>query len=119
MLTDVEPTLPAPSVHEPETFTSEPSGPPYAPDVHELIPEGPPSPLNETATGLVYQPSTSGPRAKDASTDGGVESFITLTLLPMNPPAASVIVHVNVVPEVSSVIVVEPQPVAPETPPAS
>jgi hypothetical protein len=106
-------------VHDPEIFTSAPSGPPYVPEVQDAIPDGPPSPENDTETGLVYQPSTSGPRANDAVTDGGLESFFTLTLLPMKPPAASVIVHVSVVPAVSSVIVVDPQPVAPETPPAS
>jgi hypothetical protein len=47
--------------------------------VQELIPDGPPSPENETATGLVYQPFVSGPRANEALTEGGVESFRTVT----------------------------------------
>lgn len=80
----VEPVLPAPSVHEPVTFTSLPSGPLYVPDVQELIPDGPPSPENETPIGLVYQPFESGARAKEAVTPGGLESFWTVTLLPSN-----------------------------------
>ena len=52
------------------------------PDVHELIPEGPPSPEKETPTGLVYQPFASGSRARDAEAEGGPESFATVTLLP-------------------------------------
>ena len=66
----------------PESWTAPPSGPPYVPDVHELIPEGPPSPENETPTGLVYQPFASGSRASEALTDGGPESLRTVTLLP-------------------------------------
>jgi hypothetical protein len=76
--------LPAPSVHVPVTLTSLPSGPLYVPDVHELIPDGPPSPEKDTSTGLVYQPFASGSRAKDAVTPGGLESFWTVTLLPKN-----------------------------------
>jgi len=56
------------------------------PELQELIPEGPPSPENETATGLVYQPFASGDREKDGVTDGGLESFATLTLLNVPPP---------------------------------
>jgi hypothetical protein len=84
--TVVEPVLPAPSVQEPVTFASLPSGPPYVPEVQELIPEGPPSPENETATGLVYQPFVSGPLANEALTDGGLESLRTETLLKLPPP---------------------------------
>ena len=56
----MEPTLPAPSVHDPVTFASPLSGPLYVPEVQELIPDGPPSPENDTSTGLVYQPFESG-----------------------------------------------------------
>ena len=74
--------MPAPSVHDPVTFASPLSGPLYVPEVQELIPDGPPSPENDTSTGLVYQPFESGERAKDGSTDGGLESFATVTVLP-------------------------------------
>jgi hypothetical protein len=64
------------------TFASALSGPPYVPEVQELIPDGPPSPVNVTATGLVYQPFASGPRANEALTEGGLESLRTVTLFP-------------------------------------
>jgi hypothetical protein len=82
IVTDPEPVLPAPSVQVPVTLASLASGSLYVPEVQELIPDGPPSPENETATGLVYQPFASGPRANDASTDGGLESLRTVTLFP-------------------------------------
>ena len=87
------------------------SGPLYVPEVQELIPEGPPSPENDTATGLVYHPFESGYRANDGSTEGGLESFWTVTLLPMNPLGERMSVHVTVVPAVSSVTVDASHPV--------
>ena len=60
----MEPVLPAPSVHDPVTFASPLSGPLYVPEVQELIPDGPPSPENDTPTGLVYQPFESGERRR-------------------------------------------------------
>ena len=62
--------------------TAPPSGPPYVPELHDAMPEGPPSPLNENATGWVYQPFPSGSRASEPVTPGGLESFRTVTLLP-------------------------------------
>ena len=72
-------------MHEPVTFASPLSGPLYVPEVQELIPDGPPSPENDTATGLVYQPFESGARAKDGLTDGGLESFCDGDAVPKNP----------------------------------
>ena len=111
--------LPAPSVQEPVTCASLVSGPLYVPEVQELIPEGPPSPENVTATGLVYHPFESGSRANDGSTEGGLESFWTVTLLPMNPLGERMSVHVTVVPAVSSVTVDASHPVWFATPAAS
>ncbi len=79
---ELQPQLPAPSVHVPPMETAPPSGPPYVPEEHDAIPEGPPSPLNENATGWVYQPFPSGSRASEPVTPGGLESFRTVTLLP-------------------------------------
>ena len=75
-------------MHEPVTLTALPSGPLYVPpEVQELIPEGPPSPENDTPTGLVYQPFVSGSRAKEMLTPGGLESLRTVTVydLPSAP----------------------------------
>jgi hypothetical protein len=80
----VDAVFPAPSVHEPDTLASLESGPLYVPELQELIPDGPPSPEKETSTGLVYQSPESGDRAKDGLTEGGLESFWTVTLLPKN-----------------------------------
>jgi hypothetical protein len=87
IVTEPEPVLPAPSVHVPDTLAVAESGPEYVPDVQELIPDGPPSPENETSTGLVYQPSESGALANEGLTDGGLESLRTVTLydLPSAP----------------------------------
>jgi hypothetical protein len=74
-------------VHDPVILASPLSGPLYVAEVQELIPEGPPSPENETETGLVYQPFESGERETEGSTDGGLESFATVTLLNVPPPA--------------------------------
>ena len=86
IFTDVDPVLPALSVHEPETEMSPPSGPLYVPDVHEATPEAPSSPVKLKLTGLVYHPFVSGPRDADALTPGGAESFLTVTLLPTHAP---------------------------------
>jgi len=73
-------------VHDPVIFASPLSGPLYVAEVQELIPDGPPSPENETEIGLVYQPPESGDRENEGSTEGGLESFATLTLLNVPPP---------------------------------
>ena len=74
--------MPAPSVQVPPIVTAPPSGPPYVPDVQDEMPDGPPSPLNENGIGFVYHPFPSGSRASVPFTDGGLESFATVTLLP-------------------------------------
>jgi hypothetical protein len=79
---DVDPVLPAVSVHEPETVTAPPSGPLYVADVHDATPDVPSSPVKLNETGFVYQPFESGPRAGEPLTPGGDESFATVTLLP-------------------------------------
>jgi hypothetical protein len=75
-------------VHDPVIFASPLSGPLYVAEVQELIPDGPPSPENDAETGLVYQPFESGDRESEPSTEGGLESLATVTLLNVPPPAA-------------------------------
>jgi len=86
ILSEADPALPALSVHDPETVTSPPSGPPYVPEVQDATPDAPSSPEKLKLTGLVYQPFASGPRDAEAVTFGGDESFLTVTLLPTNDP---------------------------------
>ena len=95
IVSDAEPVFPAPSVQDPVSFTPVPSGPEYVPAVHELMPEGPPSPLKLAATGLVYQPFASGAREIDPVTAGGVESFRTVTEYE-RPSAPYINAHVTV-----------------------
>ena len=101
--------MPAPSVHDPVTFASPLSGPLYVPEVQEPIPTDRRRRRTRHPTGLVYQPFESGDLAKDASTDGGLESLATVTVydLPSGPYWRA---HVTAEPAVSSVIVVGPQP---------
>jgi hypothetical protein len=86
MVSVTDPAFPALSVQEPVTEAAAPSGPPYVPEVHDATPDAPSSPVKLNATGLVYQPFASGPRAGDAVTLGGDESFRTVTLLETVPP---------------------------------
>src|SRR6188472_3825882 len=86
ILSEADPALPALSVHDPDTVTSPPSGPPYVPEVHDATPDAPSSPVNVKLTGLVYHPFASGPRAAETVTSGGCESLLTVTLLPTNDP---------------------------------
>ena len=76
------------------------------------MPDGPPSPENETSTGLVYQPFASGPRERLPETDGGLESLWTVTDAVV-VPAGYVTVHVSTAPLVSSATVVDPHPLVP------
>ena len=74
--TPVELTLPALSVQLAPTEPEGPSGPLYVPELQEAIPERPSLPLAVNPTGWLYQPFASGPRASDAKTLGGVESYL-------------------------------------------
>ena len=71
ILSDVDPVLPALSVHDPDTrdVAARP-GRSTCPDVHDATPEAPSSPVKLKLTGLVYQPLASGPRDAAAVTAG-------------------------------------------------
>jgi hypothetical protein len=86
IVSDVDPVLPALSVHEPETVTFPPSGPLYVPDVQDATPDPPSSPVKLNETGFVYHPLASGPRDGPPLTLGGDPSLRTLTLEPTNDP---------------------------------
>jgi hypothetical protein len=70
-------------------------------------PEVASSPEIETETGLLYQPSLSGPRSGEALTAGGDASRRTITV-EVTEPCASDAVHDTPVPLVSEEIVVGP-----------
>jgi hypothetical protein len=88
MVSVTEPVFPALSVQEPVTAAAAPSGPPYVPDVHDATPDAPSSPEKLNGTGLVSQPFASGPRAAEAVTLGGDESFRIVMLCPYVLPVA-------------------------------
>jgi hypothetical protein len=67
-------------------------------------------PFAETFTGLVYQPLWSGVRPKASVTFGAVASRLITTCCEDVPPAL-VAEHVNVIPAVSVVTELAPQPV--------
>jgi len=67
------------------------------PELQEATPERPSLPLAAKSTGWLYQPFVSGPRASDADTPGGVESYLIGPKLsePLTFPAWSVQVPEN------------------------
>jgi hypothetical protein len=98
------------SMQLPETDAVPLSGPLYdTAGEHECTPETPSSPENSTRTAWLYQPLLSGPRSTPARTVGGDPSFLTLTVVVVDPSAFDA-VHDTGVPEVSLEIVVPGQP---------
>src|SRR5262245_13598401 len=107
---DDDAELPALSVHDPDSVTAPPSGPPYVPPPEQpASPDAPSPPAKPNSTGFVYQPSTSGSRYTVPPMLGGDESFLTVTLADTDPPGY-VTVQVNVAPSVSLETVAAAQP---------
>ena len=82
MVSEPEPVFLRRPCRDPPIVTAPPSGPLYVPELHDEMPDGPPSPWKLNGTGDVYHSLPSGLRASVPPTEGGLESFATLTLLP-------------------------------------
>ena len=90
--------FPALSVHVPESPAVALSPPAYVGAVHPAIPETASCPPNEAATGWLYQPSESGPRASEPPTPvGAVLSILIVTTGLVTVPQVKVAVHCLVI----------------------
>jgi hypothetical protein len=72
--------FPALSVHVPLKLPPAVSGPLYVVELQEAMPDVASVALTLIASGWLYQPFASGPRALIPEITGGVESFFTVTL---------------------------------------
>jgi hypothetical protein len=108
-LTVVLAVLPALSVAAPLADCPAPSVEMVCGAAHDAMPEVASLHVNATVTSCLYQPFAFGADVADPLMVGAVASRLIVTDWEAVPPAL-VAVHVSVVPVVSDVIVVEPQP---------
>src|SRR5258708_13175391 len=78
--------------------------------VQPAMPESASAPVNVTVTLVLFQPAPFGAGVAEASAVGGVLSILMVTVTERESPAPFVAMQVMLVPAVSAVSVITPQP---------